>query len=65
MATITIAVPEERMTRLKEVAARFGLTPEELVRVSLDELLSRPTEAFQHAVDHVLDKNAELYRRLS
>ncbi|MDQ7029183.1 MAG: hypothetical protein Q9O62_05080 [Ardenticatenia bacterium] len=39
--------------------------PEELLRVSLEELLSRPDEAFQEAMAYVLTKNAELYRRLA
>jgi hypothetical protein len=48
--------------RLKEMAARLGLSPEELVRVSVEELLARPDEEFERAVDYVLKKNAELYR---
>lgn len=65
MTTLAITLPEERLLKLKEIAARFGITPEELARVSLEELLSRPDEAFQQAVDYVLKKNAELYRRLA
>lgn len=38
---------------------------EELVRVSIEELLSRPDEAFERAVEYVLEKNAELYQRLA
>jgi predicted transcriptional regulator len=65
MSTITIAIPDDRLTRLKEIAARFSVTPEDLIRVSIDELLSRPEESFREAVDYVLQKNAELYRRLA
>jgi hypothetical protein len=65
MTTLAITLPEERLLKLKEIAARFGITPEELARVSLEELLSRPDQAFQQAVDYVLKKNAELYRRLA
>lgn len=64
MSTITITLPDDRLARLQEIAKRFSTTPEELVRVSIDELLARPDEAFEQAADRVLEKNAELYRRL-
>jgi predicted transcriptional regulator len=65
MTTLTIGLSDDRATRLKEMAARLGVSPEELVRVSVDELLARPDEDFKRAVDYVLKKNAELYRRLA
>jgi hypothetical protein len=65
MPTLTISLPEDRLQQLKEQAARFRITPEELVRVSIEELLTRPDEEFQRALTYVLTKNAELYRRLA
>ncbi len=65
MTSITIAISEERLLKLKEIADRLRVTPEDLVRVSLDEILTRPEETFQRAVNYVLKKNAELYRRLA
>lgn len=65
MTTITITLPDDSLLKLKEQAIRFNISPEELVRVSIEELLSRPDEAFQRAVNYVLKKNAELYRRLA
>jgi predicted transcriptional regulator len=65
MTTITIPIPDDRMRKLQELAARFNITPEDLVRVSVEELLARPEEQFRHALDYVLKKNAELYRRLA
>ena len=65
MDTITIALPDDRWLELKERAARYRVSPEELVRVSVEELISRPDEAMQDAVEYVLRKNAELYRRLA
>ncbi len=65
MTTITITLPDDRLHQLKEIAARFQVTPEELARVGVEELLGRPDDAFQQAADHVLKKNAELYRRLA
>jgi predicted transcriptional regulator len=65
MTTITIALPDERLSQLQEIADKFGVTPEDLVRVSIEELLSRPEDAFKQAASYVLKKNAELYRRLA
>jgi len=65
MATITISLPEDRATRLRDFADRLKVSTEELVRVSVDDLLSRPDDAFEQAVERVLRKNAELYRRLA
>ena len=65
MTTITITLPDEQLRELKKTATQLKVTPEELVRVSIEELLTRPEEAFQRAVDYVLNKNAELYKRLA
>jgi low affinity Fe/Cu permease len=65
MTTITITLPDERLRELKETASQLKVSPEELVRVSIEELLTRPAEAFQRTVDYVLKKNAELYERLA
>ena len=65
MSTITVAIPEERLAQLNERAKELGVVPEELVRVSIEELLTRPEPEFEQAVNTVLKKNAELYRRLA
>lgn len=65
MSTITVALPEERLDKLNEMARQLGVGPEELVRVSIEELLTRPEPDFEQAVEYVLRKNAELYRRLA
>ncbi len=62
---MTLSISEDLFIKLKEVAGNLNITPEDLVRVSIDELLSRPDEDFRKAVDYVLTKNAELYRRLA
>ena len=65
MSTITVTVSEDRLAKLKELAGRFSISPEDLVRVSIDELLTRPKEDFEKAAEYVLNKNSELYRRLA
>ena len=65
MATITVSLPADRLNQLKAVAERFHVAPEELVRVSIEELLTRPEDDFRKALDYVLQKNAQLYQRLA
>jgi PAS domain-containing protein len=65
MNVITITLPDERLLKLKEMAEIFGVTPEELVRLSVEDMLTRPDRAFEEATRKVLEKNAELYRRLA
>lgn len=65
MTTLTITLPDDRLAKLQELAARLHVTPEELATTSIAELLTRPDESFQQALRYVLTKNAELYRRLS
>jgi predicted kinase len=65
MSTITIELPEERLQKLRELAAQLGVAPEELIRASVEGLLNRPDDRFRQAAEYVLKKNAELYRRLA
>jgi len=65
MSAITIVLPDERLSKLKEIADSLGVSPEELVRASVEELLARPDQDFQQAVHHVLNKNVEFYNRLA
>lgn len=65
MTTITITLTDERLLELKERAVQYRVSPEELVRVSIEELLSRPAESFEEVVAYVIEKNADLYRRLA
>jgi predicted transcriptional regulator len=65
MTAITIELPTERLQKLKEMAMKFGVSTEELVRVSVEDMLTQPEEQFRKAAQYVLKKNAELYKRLA
>jgi hypothetical protein len=65
MNTITITLPEDRFGRLKELAMRFGVAPEDLARAGIEDLLTRPDDAFRQALDNLLNKNTDLYQRLA
>ena len=65
MAYITVSLTEEKLLKLQELAARLTISPEELVRIGVEELLALPYGEFLRAMDYVLKKNAELYQRLA
>ncbi len=65
METITITVGDERLSRLKEIASDYKVTVEELVRLSIDNLLLQPEPVLERAMEYILEKNRELYRRLA
>lgn len=65
MNAITVTLSDDRLAQLQEMAIRFQVSPEELVRVGVEELLAQPDDVFQRVIAAVLKKNAELYRRLA
>jgi hypothetical protein len=65
MTSITIPISDDRFAQLQARAEAAGLSPEEFLSRQVEQLLESPAEAFLEAAAHVLEKNAELYRRLS
>jgi len=68
MTTLAITLDDELASRLRERADNLGVAPEEWVRVKLAEQLEEPAELgedFEKIAARILDKNAELYRRLA
>lgn len=65
MNTITIQISNDRLVKLQETASRLGVSIEELVLMGIEQLLNQSEASFQDAMDYVLKKNAELYKRLA
>jgi antitoxin FitA len=65
MTTIHVPLTEERFAQLRELADRANVSPEELARAGLEDWLRQPRDDFAQAARYVIEKNAELYRRLS
>ena len=65
MATITVTLSEDRLQNIQELARKFNIAPEELLRVSFEELVARPQDDFQKALEYVLETYKELYKRLA
>lgn len=64
MKTIALNLPDEVASEAEHLASRKGMTlPEYLVLIVEEKLLR--DESFEAAAKYVLEKNAELYRRLA
>jgi len=64
MSTFSVELPDEQAERLRFEAERQGVRVEDLLRKAAESYLSRAA-AFETASSHILQKNAELYRRLA
>ncbi len=62
---IAIDLSPSQADRLQERAKSLGVQPEDLARAAVADLLTNPDDAFRAAAELVLQKNAELYRRLA
>lgn len=65
MATLRVFLSDEEMRRLEELSKREGLTVEQMVRLGINDFIGQPDDSFRAVVRRVMEKNAELYRRLS
>ncbi len=65
MSMVTIPLTESQWKRLQEKARRLRVAPEVLLMATLEDLLTRPEEDFRRTVEYVVQKHAELYRRLA
>jgi len=63
--SFSLQLDDEQFKRLMERARQLGVEPTELAKAAVNDLLTRPADDFQRAARFVLDKNRELYRRLS
>jgi hypothetical protein len=62
---ISIELSQEQARIFQSTAERLGLSPEELARAGLADMLGIFQYDFHKAAEFVLNKNQELYRRLS
>ena len=65
MKVLELNLPEPTVAKLQEAAERLSVSPEELAILSLEEKLAQLDVQFNDAADYVLNKNAELYKRLA
>lgn len=62
---LSIELTDADGERLQEEAARLGVSVERLAGAAVTDLIARERDDFESAVEIVLRKNRELYRRLA
>jgi predicted transcriptional regulator len=62
---ITIDLSDSQFQKLQNLARVHGIATEVLLKASLEDWLNLQKGDFVNAADYVLEKNAELYRRLA
>lgn len=65
VASITIDLSDCQFQKLQNLAKVHGIATEVLMKASLEDWLNFQKGDFVNAADYVLQKNAELYRRLA
>jgi antitoxin FitA len=65
MTSIAIDISDEQLQKLQQLAQENSISLEELLRACIEEWLSHPKKDFTQAASYVLQKNAELYKRLA
>lgn len=64
MTAVNVFFEEMKLDAMRQQAELSGIEIEELIRRSVDEYLQR-CKKVDAAMDYLLQKNAELYRRLA
>jgi antitoxin FitA len=65
MPEVTVTVSTEELQRLKALGEREGLTIDQIVRLGVQDFINQPDDSFHKFAQQILQKNAELYRRLA
>ena len=60
MNTITIAISDERLLKLQQVAAQMNVSIEELVLMSIESSIAQPEVSSPNTDQNILKKNAEI-----
>jgi len=63
--TLTLELDENQILQLQAIASRLNVSIADLAKAAINDLIAKPDSEFEQAVSRVLEKNAELYRRLS
>ena len=62
---LPVELTESQMESLRERAKSLGISAEQLASAAVADLVAQPADEFRRVAAVVLEKNAELYRRLA
>ena len=63
--SLELQLPEPTASKLREAAERLSVSPEQLSILSIEEKLAQLEDQLRGSAEYVLQKNADLYRRLA
>jgi len=63
--TLNIELDAQQTQRLQDAAQRLNVSINDLAKAAINDLLAKPESDFERAASRVLEKNAELYKRLA
>ena len=63
--TLNLELDEQPAKRLQDAARRLNVSVSDLAKAAINDLLAKPESDSEHAATRVLNKNAELYKRLA
>jgi len=63
--TLNLELDAQQVRRLQEAARRLNVSVHDLAKAAINDLLAKSDGDFDRAATRVLNKNAELYRRLA
>ena len=62
---VAFELPPAQAEKLRQIAEELRVSPSELARAAVADLLAERDDQFRKAAERVLQKNADLYRRLA
>lgn len=65
MTSITLNISDEQLLELQRMAEENKISLEELLERNIENWSNASREELKKATNYVLEKNAELYRRLA
>ena len=65
MTRITVHLDDSKAALLREKSEKHGLSLDQFVKATIEDLLAQPEPDFEAAMRRVLAKNEELYKRLA
>jgi predicted transcriptional regulator len=65
MTSVTVRLTDAQADHLASEAQKLGVSPEDLVRAAILDLIEGRDETFLAAARNIIEKNSELYKQLA
>ena len=65
MKTIAVELDDKKIDALNKQANQLGISTQQLINATFDDLLSKPDSDFEKAMNYILKKNKKLYEKLA